>query len=438
MLRRSQLNLLSEPSTFYWSTGIDDTFITASWPRTGRSLDEYELTDHYGCWENDLNLMASLGIKVARYGIPWHRLNPSPNHWDWSWIDRSMERLLTLDIEPIIDLVHYGLPKWIENAFLERDYPQRVAEYATKVATHFRGQIYAYTPLNEPRLTAWYCGKIGWWPPYGKSWYTFVQVLLQICRGIVLTCQSLQSVDPEIISVHADPADIYWSDDEALLPEAMHRQQLVFLALDLVSGHVTETHPLWLWLLAHGARDDELSWFLEQRIEPDILGLNMYPMFSNKRLVQSKRGSRIHMRYASPALLSQLVDLYWERYHRPLMITETAARGAVARRRRWLDGSVAEVKTIRERGIPLVGYTWWPMFGLIAWAYRQGSRPADAYVERMGLWDLVPASTPDGGFQRLHTPLVDAYRQYVASGYEHVGLLSQAKLVSAHKLPPHV
>ena len=39
-------------------------------------------------------------------------------------------------------------------------------EYATRLAERFVGKIKWYTPLNEPRVTAWYCGQLGWWPPY--------------------------------------------------------------------------------------------------------------------------------------------------------------------------------------------------------------------------------------------------------------------------------
>ena len=38
----------------------------------------------------------------------------------------------------------------------------------------------------------------------------------------------------------------------------------------------------------------------------------------------------------------------------------------------------------------MVGYTWWPMFDLVAWAYRQGNREPARYFARMGLWDLDP------------------------------------------------
>src|SRR5215212_3878580 len=108
-LRTSQLDTLTGADAFWWATGIEDTFITAPWPANGRTLDEYELTGHYEQWEDDLALVAELGVRIARYGIPWHRVNPAPGRWEWDWADRSLERLLALGVDPIVDLVHYGL-----------------------------------------------------------------------------------------------------------------------------------------------------------------------------------------------------------------------------------------------------------------------------------------------------------------------------------------
>ena len=90
---------------------------------TGRTLDEYELTDHYGRWREDLALMAELEVPAARYGVPWHRIQPAPGRWDWRHADEPLERLLELGIAPQVDLVHYGLPGWIEGAYLHPDYP---------------------------------------------------------------------------------------------------------------------------------------------------------------------------------------------------------------------------------------------------------------------------------------------------------------------------
>src|SRR5205085_8168088 len=86
---------------FLWATGIEDTFITDPWPATGRTLDEYELTQHYDCWQHDIDLIAELGVRTARYGIPWHRVNPAPGRFNWDWPDRTLDRLLSHGIRPI-------------------------------------------------------------------------------------------------------------------------------------------------------------------------------------------------------------------------------------------------------------------------------------------------------------------------------------------------
>src|SRR5205823_12184653 len=118
---------------------------TTPHPKSGRTLDEYELTGHYKHWRRDLDLMASLGVRYARYGVPWHRIQPRPKKWDWSFPDATLNRLLELRIEPIVDLVHYGLPPWIDSAYLHQDFPELMAEYAARLAERFRGQIKLYT-----------------------------------------------------------------------------------------------------------------------------------------------------------------------------------------------------------------------------------------------------------------------------------------------------
>ncbi len=282
-LRQSQIHRLTAPDSFLWATGIEDTFITAPWPKTGRTLDEYELTGHYEQWEGDLGLMQELGVSAARYGVPWHRVQPSRGTWEWDWVDQTFERLLALDIEPIVDLVHYGLPSWIEDAYLHPDFSRYMAEYAARLAERWRGRVYAYTPLNEPRITAWYCGRLGWWPPHRRGWTGFVAVMLGACRGIVDTVNALRAVDPDVLIAHVDATDLYLRDVPELAAESTQRQELVFLALDLVSGRIRPGHALWDWLLRFGADPAVLDWFQSHAIDLPLVGINLYPMFTLKK-----------------------------------------------------------------------------------------------------------------------------------------------------------
>ncbi|MBV9468783.1 MAG: family 1 glycosylhydrolase, partial [Abitibacteriaceae bacterium] len=302
-------------------------------------MDEYELTQHYARWQQDLDLMAQLGVKTARYGIPWHRISPAPGQWDWSWADEPLSYLLELGIDPIVDLVHYGVPEWMDNAFLHPDFAQHMADFGARLAERFKGRIRWWTPLNEPRITAWNCGKVGWWPPCRRGWSGFATVLVAVCQGIIRTDEALRGVDPENVLVHVDASNLWLPPlppDEPLLALTEFRRDIVFLALDLISRRVDDKHRLWPWLLRQGIPSAVLEWFLAHRMDLDIIGINLYPMLSQKQYVRTRSGRlRIGFPPGGSGMLEQIVKLYWERYQRPLMIAETAGRGRLSHRLNW-------------------------------------------------------------------------------------------------------
>jgi beta-glucosidase len=178
-------------------------------------------------------------------------------------------------------------------------------------------------------------------------------------------------------------------------------------------------------LLKNGAREADLTWFLDNAVTLPVIGMNLYPMFTQKKLLRDAGGRfRIRMPYAGADLITRLGRLYYERYRVPLMISETASMGSLRRRLDWLGASVAATRQLREEGIPLVGYTWWPMFSLVTWAYRQGRRPVMEHLAEMGLWDIVPDEMDP--LRRVQTPAVDIYQQLVRGRIEAVGMLSEA------------
>jgi len=52
----------------------------------------------------------------------------------------------------------------------------------------------------------------------------------------------------------------------------------------------------------------------------------------------------------------------------------------------------------------MAGYTWWPLFSLVAWAWRQGNAPIARHLLPMGLFDLDPAD-----LTRRRTPVADRF-----------------------------
>ena len=111
----------------------------------------------------------------------------------------------------------------------------------------------------------------------------------------------------------------------------------------------------------------------------------------------------------------------WERYRMPIMITETSSNGAIKIRARWMDQTLETVRYLRSEGIPIIGYTWFPLFTMVDWAYRKGRRPLDKYLVHLGLYDS--AFDMEGVLRRQVTPLVKHYHEHMTQAMPPVSIL---------------
>jgi len=361
--------------------GIEDTFIPQE--RVGhRKLDEYELTQHYTHWREDLELVAESGAEHLRWGVPWYLVEPRPGEFDWSWVDQVVQAMGDLGIHCIVDLMHYGTPLWLENSFLNASYPERVASYGRAVAERY-GQTWTdFTPLNEPHVNAEWCGQNGGWPPYLVGQDGFVKVLLQLARGMVRTQQEISTVLPTATFVHVDAGFIFEGETSPLPRWLLDERR--FLALDLITGRVDASSPLHGYLADHGVTDDDLAWFRQNAVTPDVVGVNYYPRFSTGRVVD---GNFTPIR-SDTAGLRTLTELYSRRYARPIAITESSLVGTPKEKIEWLQQAVSELTALRNEGHDVVGLTWFPFFTLVDWLYRYDLGTPDEWFKEFGLVDL--------------------------------------------------
>jgi beta-glucosidase len=365
----------------HFGVGIEDTFVPQE-RVGGRRLDEYELTQHYEHWREDLSLAAEAGAEFLRWGIPWYLVEPEQGRFDWRWLDEVAAFTEELGLKIVVDLMHYGTPLWLDNQFVNAHYPERIASYARAVAERYAGVWDDFTPLNEPVINAQYCGETGLWPPYLSGQDGFVKVLLALARGMVLTQQQISEVNPQARFVSVD-AGFRWEGDDTPLPREILEERR-FLSLDLTMGRVGAQHPLRGYLAEHGVTDAELDWFEANAVTPDVVGVNYYPGFTTITYVDGE----VQPVEAGTTGLRDLLTLYSERYGLPLALTETSRGGAVEARLEWLDESVTEIETLRSEGLDIVGYTWFPFMTLVDWLYRNDLKTPDEWFIHMGLVDL--------------------------------------------------
>jgi beta-glucosidase len=386
---------------FAWALGIEDTFIPQLAPG-GRVLDEYVLTQHDRFWRDDLRRIADTGCRHLRYGIPWYRVNPAPGVFDWSWTDQVLPYLVQdLGVAPILDLVHYGAPLWLDRTFLAPDYPARVAEYAAAVARRYGTLVRSWTPLNEPILHAHLAGRTGAWPPHRRGERGYAAVAVSLAEGIACTIDAIRAEAPEARIVHVEAVSSYVVADPSLEEAAVIPRAMPHLVADLVQGRLTASHVLYPWLLDRGIPAGRIEALAGSGRVIDVWGVNWYPQFSHYRIEGAPAAPGVTRMRKVPGTRHDLAEVLRDVHRRsgvPVMVTETSVHGRVHQRLPWIAELERLASELRTEGLPLVGITWFPAFSLLSWDYRRGRRPAEAYLTHFGLWDLRPEA--DGSLRR--------------------------------------
>lgn len=380
---------------FRWLVGIEDTAIGVPLPRTGRTLDEHALTGHDRHWREDLELVAALGADGLRYGLPWYRVNPAPGVYDWRHADEALEHAAgTLGLQVVVDLVHYGVPTWLEDGFANPAYPDAVATWAGAVARRYGGLVTGLTPLNEPAITAAFCGQYGGWPPFlvgSRGWTT---VAVAVALGIQRSVAAIRAEAPGALVVHVEAAKLVRAAGPALAGAAEASRRRAWLPTDLALGMVGQGHPMVGWLLEQGAASGDLTSLAAARPAIDLMGVNFYPQYSVRELV---RLDDAVVEVAGGGTADDLVTVlaaYAQRYGLPVAVTETSLDGSDEARSDWVRESAAAVLTARARGLDVRGYTWWPLFDFVDWGYATGDAPFEDFQVRSALADGTTTITP--------------------------------------------
>ncbi|KAA5836894.1 GH1 family beta-glucosidase [Saccharopolyspora hirsuta] len=111
--------------------------------------------DHYHRFAEDVALMAELGIDSYRLSVSWSRVVPDasgkPNPAGLDFYDRLLDALADNGISPAVNLFHWDLPQWAQDAggWQQRDTVARFAEYAEVVVRRLGDRVGTWSTINE-------------------------------------------------------------------------------------------------------------------------------------------------------------------------------------------------------------------------------------------------------------------------------------------------
>lgn len=344
-----------------------------------RFVDQTRLSGHHDRID-DLDLFADLGLDAIRYPLLWERIAPAHLdrcHWDWS--DQRMARLRSLGIRPIAGLLHHGSgPAY--TSLLDDEFAGKFGRYAAQVAERYPW-ITDWTPINEPLTTARFSALYGHWYPHARGEASFWRALLNQVDGIRAAIRAVRRVNAGARLIQTDDLGRTYATPP-LVDQAAFDNLRRWASWDLLFGRVTPHHPLWDRLDRFGL-GDRLRAIADDPCPPDIVGVNHYltsDRFLDHRLQRypaHTHGGNGETVYAdveavrvvdpSPDGLEGALREAWQRYRRPVAVTEVHNGCTREEQLRWAAEAWDTAAALRRTGVDVRAVTAWSLLGSHGW-----------------------------------------------------------------------
>ncbi|RZJ13724.1 MAG: beta-glucosidase [Rubrivivax sp.] len=358
--------------------------------------------DHFHRLEQDLDLIASLGVNAYRFSIAWPRVQ-ALGHGEFNpkgldFYERLVDGLKKRGIQAWATLNHWDLPQGLQDrgGWNDRDTVHRFVDYARHVQARLGDRLAGITTHNEPWVVATLGHDKGIFAPGIKSRKVAAQVSHHLLLSHGLGVQALRADGAKAqlgivlnlsstVPATAMPADIA----AAKLADSHSRR---WYADPLFKGHYPDDALADLGADAPVVQPGDMA---NIAVPMDYLGINFYT-----RSVISASGEDWNAKGRGLAVSDMdwevypqgLTDLLVQMHHDyaklpPMFVTENggafpdkiANNGRVQDDDRigYLKGHIAAVASAMQQGVNMGGYMVWSLLDNFEWA--------SGYAKRFGI-----------------------------------------------------
>lgn len=367
-------------------------------------------SDHYHHWQEDIALMADLGLKAYRFSIAWPRILPEGtgrvNPAGLDFYDRLVDGLLAKGIRPFVTLYHWDLPQPLQDrgGWPNRETALAFGEYARIVAERLGDRVPYWITHNEPWVMAFLGHFLGEHAPglqdpfaAGQSVHNLllshgyaVQAIRSAARiptqvGITL---NLNPVHPASES-EADRAAA-WRFDGAmnrLFLDPLFRRQYPEDIMALMAPLFPAVQPGDMEVIATPLDFVGVNYYSRSvvRHDPD------FPIIQAAGVQPEDCECSQMWEIYAPGMYELLMRV-WQDYHpAQILVTENGIcvpdgvdfDGKVRDPRRiaYLRDHIAQAHRAMTDGVPLKGYLVWSFLDNFEWSYGYQMRFGLVYVD---------------------------------------------------------
>ncbi|WP_448556772.1 GH1 family beta-glucosidase [Thalassotalea montiporae] len=354
--------------------------------------------NHYEKWQDDIELIDSLGVDAYRLSISWPRVmnqDGSANQQGLDFYIAILDALIARNIKPFVTLYHWDLPQHLEDngGWLNRDTAYKFQEYVELVTKAFGDRVHSYATLNEPFCSAYLGYEVGIHAPgkVGKEFGKKAAHHLLLAHGLgmkVLQKNSPNTMNGIVLNftpcypeTSADQAAANYADD-------YFNQWYIKPILDKAYPEIIDDLP-------KSQQPEVFDGDFEIISQPlDFLGINFYT-----RAIYTSHDEEIFEQLPPPAPITAigweiypssftklLTDLNTRYQLPPIYITENGAAMADT----FVDGQVNDLDRLNyyqqhlvavnnaiEQGVNVQGYFAWSLMDNFEWA--------EGYLKRFGI-----------------------------------------------------
>ncbi len=388
--------------------------------------------DFYHKYEEDIKLMAEMGLKAYRFSVSWPRLLPKGrgqvNPKGVAFYHDVIDTLIKYDIEPILTLYHWDLPQTLQDEYAgweSRKVIDDFVEYARLIFEEYGKKVKYFVTLNEQNIftSLGYLLKVH--PPKKSNLNTFYNVnhIANLANAATIDLYKQMNLGGMIgpsfaygpcYAKSCSPEDVMATED------ALELNNHLWLDVYLRGGYsklqLKILHKIGVNLDMQNG-DEEL---LKKGI-PDFIGVNYYQTATFAKVAEASEklkdsGNTVQgekLKTAVDDLFVQVnnpfvkhTDWNWaidpaglnvalrriaSRYQVPILITENGL-GAFDEledskvhdpyRIEYLKAHIQEIDNAIEAGVDVLGYCTWSFQDLFSWLNGYRKRYGFVYVDR--------------------------------------------------------
>ena len=306
--------------------------------------------DSWHRYEEDLDILAALGLDSFRLSVEWARIQPDQGVVSSEALAHYRNVLLACrerSITPVVTLHHFTLPLWVADhgGFESPDIVGWIAQYAGVVSEALGDLIGVACTINEPNIVALMGYLLGTFPPQAHSWGRFVAVN-ETMRACHVAMRDVLAEGPGSFPIG--------------LPLSLHEWAAVEGSEDRMES----------------LRDEMEDKYLLTREGDDYVGVQCYTKFTiGPNGVEPPDGETTEMGYLFwPQVVEYTARRAAELTGLPVIVTENGIGTADDTQRiRYLDEALTGLKRLLDEGRDIRGYFQWSLLDNFEW--NLGYRP---------------------------------------------------------------